>query len=115
MSMGERNTERDGQAAELRKLFNEVQGNEVENRKKNGESNSTHENDLVIPNDAARKVDILDLPPRKVVHSNKQIRTRLRLSRPFARLSVVIILLLIVVLGVFYLWSVELIQLPINT
>lgn len=111
--MSKKNTERDDQATELRKLFNEVQGNGTNDLQTDKKTELT-ENGSVVLNESARDIDILNLPPRKEVHSNKKKRTRVKVNRPFARLSAVIIILIIIVIAVYYLWSAELIELPLK-
>lgn len=112
--MSEKNTERDDQATELRKLFNEVQGKDTNDLQMEKSTNNTFENVSVALSEPTRTIDILNLPPRKEVHDNKKRRTRLKVSRPFARLSIVIILLIVVTFAVYYLWSEELIQLSLQ-
>lgn len=92
--------EYEDQAAELRKLFNEVQGNEDPSQKKAEnipqELSISHEN-----------MDILNLPPRKAVHSKKGGRAHLKVSIPFLRLLVVIIVISGVVVGLYNLWGMD--------
>lgn len=110
--MIERDTERDDQAAELRKLFDEVQGANDLQAEKN--QDSTEENDSVPVSEPTREIDILNLPPRKEVHSNTKKRTSFKISRPLVRLSTVIIVLAIIIFVAYYLWGAELIQPPLH-
>lgn len=112
--MSEKHTKQDDQAAELRKLFNEVQGistNDLKEEQKPEAETKIESNESFESN---RKIDILDLPPRKEVHSNSKNRTKLKMSRPFLRFSIFILILILVIFAVFYVWGNELIQLPLN-
>lgn len=112
--MSEKDIERDDQAAELRKLVNEVEGKETTDLHTEKKLNSADENDPVALNEPTREIDILNLPPRKEIHSNTLRRTRVKVSRPFARFGMVIIVLAIIIFVVYYLWSEELFQFPFH-
>ncbi|ASK63315.1 hypothetical protein CFK37_14700 [Virgibacillus phasianinus] len=118
--MTEKNTAEEEQANDLHKLFNEIQGNENENNRSsdaenNGEPKKTEPTDRINKNsEFTRDIDILNLPPRKEVHGNRKNHTRIKISKPFVRFSVVIILLILVFLVVYYFWQEELIQLSMN-
>lgn len=88
------------QAAELKKIFEEVEQNEV------SEENEWLEVDA--PLQEVREIDILNLPPRKDVHNEDTKRARLNLGKPFIRLISVIITLMVIIAGSYYLWGEEL-------
>ncbi|MEC5422435.1 hypothetical protein QGM71_02880 [Virgibacillus sp. C22-A2] len=104
--MSQKATERDDQAEELRKLLSEVQQGE-----KGRPSQQANLDDEVV---YEREIDILELPPRKEVHGTKKKRTQIKLSRPLLRFLIVIILLLLVLTGVYYLWADEIITILSN-
>ncbi|TFJ93790.1 hypothetical protein [Lentibacillus salicampi] len=91
------------QGAELRKLLEEVEDG---SEQKVQEQTHTQE----LDKKTQREVDILDLPPRKEVHSHHHNRTKLKIGRASIRLISVIIILIVVLLVVFNLWGEELID-----
>ncbi|MFD1039503.1 hypothetical protein ACFQ3N_14025 [Virgibacillus byunsanensis] len=101
--MSNQSKKRDDQANELRKLLNEVQQSETTQEKKS----SSYIADSV----PTREVDILNLPTRKEVHNEKGKRTKIKVSRPYLRLYVVIILILSIVAIAYYLWEEEIVSL----
>lgn len=52
-----------------------------------------------------REVDVLNLPPRKEVHSKNKQRTHIKMSKPLLRFLFVFILLLGVLIGVYFVWG----------
>lgn len=96
MSTQSKNRE-DDQANELRTLFDEVEN--AEHREI--EDSFDFENESSI-----RKVDILNLPPRKEIHTNNK-RAKLKLSKPFLRLVFISLLVMVILIGVLYLWDGE--------
>ncbi|WP_404452875.1 hypothetical protein LG329_01780 [Virgibacillus necropolis] len=115
--MSDKDTVREDQANELRKLFNEVQGNETSILPVENTDEKIEDDDYVSENasiSGTRNIDILNLPPRREVHGNKKKRTQIKVSRPFVRLSVVIIAIIAIILAIYYVWGEELIQLPIK-
>ncbi|MFZ3577054.1 hypothetical protein [Virgibacillus sp. DJP39] len=116
--MVENNSEYNDQANELRKLINEVQDNKSSETPK--EDNATVSGNLTYDlestsfeeNENSRTADILNLPPRKEIHSNQNHSIKLKVSRPLLRISAVILTLVIVLLGVYYVWGNDLIKLP---
>ncbi len=101
--MNEKTNERSDQAEQLKQIFDELQQNET---KSDGLSNDEqYKDDYSIP-----KIDVLNLPPRKEVHS-KNVRTRISISRPFLRLLSVIILIVVISFGAYFIWGEELIVL----
>ncbi|WP_026906581.1 hypothetical protein [Paucisalibacillus globulus] len=93
-------TDSNDQAKELRELLQEVNNHNVE-EKKPGFDN---EQNLIMNDEALNQeeydektMDVLNLPPRKEVHSQKKNRTHVKLSRPFIRLIIVVVLLLTVI------------------
>ncbi|MBP1949536.1 hypothetical protein [Virgibacillus litoralis] len=91
------------QADELRKLFNEVQEESVQSVPVVDGVNEDSETDQ-----KERDVDILNLPPRKEVHSTNNKRTRVRLSGASLRLVIVVIIILVFLGGAYYFWGQEL-------
>ncbi len=84
---------------DLLKLINEVQqGNtDEEGQKQDKTAKTAGEPDLT------EKIDILNLPPRKEVHTERKGKINLKISRPLVRLLFVIILLLLIVAGAYFL------------
>src|SRR5690625_4764243 len=54
------------------------------------------------------KMDIMNLPPRKEIHSNHKKRIHVKLSRPLFRFLSVIIILLVIIYGAYFIWGNEL-------
>lgn len=77
----------DEQANELRSLFYELE-------QINEEEKSTVRDET--------QIDVLNLPPRKEVHG-KNSRTKLKLSKPFLRLFIVIVIILFCIVLALYL------------
>ncbi|HLR66348.1 hypothetical protein [Virgibacillus alimentarius] len=95
--MNSQSTEKDGdQETDLKKLVNEIQHEEKQDE---------HEQPLPEINEPEefKKIDVLNLPPRKEVHNQTQW-THVKLRKPFGRLIAVIILLLIITLSAYFLW-----------
>ena len=91
----------DDQAAELRKLLDEVQ---------QGERDIQEGGKIPQPDEQTeqeRAIDILNLPPRKEVHGNKKKNTHIKISVPLLRLLAVIVILLIIVIGAYYIYGEE--------
>ncbi|MBU5466290.1 hypothetical protein KQI49_05515 [Virgibacillus sp. MSJ-26] len=91
------------QATELRKLISEVEA-------KDDVKNPTNEERKQEPR---RQIDILDLPPRKEIHSKKKSRVHFKLNRSVLRLIVVFLLVAAVIVGVIYLFENDLLQLAL--
>lgn len=85
-----------GVDTDLQELISEVQ--------QGGEGNPPLEQRDRDPGDSEQrsKIDILDLPPRREVHSHKQGRTHVKFSRPLLRLLLVIIILLGIISGIYF-------------
>ncbi|HLS36327.1 MAG TPA: hypothetical protein VK061_08830 [Bacillota bacterium] len=79
------------QADELKQLFEEIE---------EGQSN----NQLRSTQNEPPTIDVLDLPPRKEIHDQKQIFPRINLNKAFIRFVFVIILICFIV---YFLLSVE--------
>lgn len=97
--------ESNDQAAELRKLLDEVEHKE--------DKQSTGPKKAILPDEDFKynlDVDVLNLPPRKEIHT-LQKRTQVKISPSFMRFLTVIIILSGVLLGAYYLWGNELINL----
>ncbi|MFC4022914.1 hypothetical protein ACFOUV_03685 [Oceanobacillus longus] len=90
------------QANDLRSLIQEV---ENEHEKKPDESLVSNKHTV-----EKREVDILNLPPRKEIHSVNQ-RTRFKISKPLFRLLLVILLLIIIFIVASYFFGDELMTL----
>lgn len=106
--MSEETKEYNDQADELRKLFNEVQEESEPSIPEEDIKKDNHEKKV------ERDVDILNLPPRGEVHSINKKRTRLKVSGASLRFIFVIITLLVLVGGAYYLWGQELIEVITN-
>ncbi|QKY71617.1 hypothetical protein Len3610_06020 [Lentibacillus sp. CBA3610] len=103
--MENKTRESNDQASELRQLLDEVENsNEQELQEEDGPQKSETETDTET------NVDILNLPPRKEVHSKYNKRTKLKISRASKRLISVIIILLLLFGTMFYLWGEELLE-----
>ncbi|WP_047980021.1 hypothetical protein [Ornithinibacillus contaminans] len=86
------------QAKELREILQELQSNESE-EKVSSESQEIYSES--INSSTANPMNILNLPPRSEVHGIKKKRTRLKIRKPFIRLSMVAICLLVVALFIY--------------
>lgn len=104
--MDHNSSNQEDQAIELRSLLNDVE--QGERGKVNQTDKRTH------PIEEKQKIDILNLPPRKEVHSHNKKRTHLRIGNPLLRFIVVFIILLSVFTGAYYLWGEELSNLITN-
>src|SRR5699024_9784655 len=60
-----------------------------------------------------RQIDVLDLPPRKEIHSKNKSRVHFKLNRSILRLFVVFLLVVAVIVGVIYLFENNLLQLAL--
>jgi hypothetical protein len=89
------------QGKELRELLQEVNNNNVDenvtNESLDDQQNFMEDKKVIQTESEDKTLDVLNLPPRKVTHSHKKKRTHLKLSRPFIRLTLVVVLLLIVI------------------
>ncbi|WP_077326738.1 hypothetical protein [Virgibacillus siamensis] len=96
--MNDEHEKEDEQAKELKRLFNEVQ---------NGESKAEKTDEVrpVRETGEVREIDILNLPPRKEVHSNTKHRTTFKINGALLRLIIVILLLILVIAGMYYMWG----------
>ncbi|HLS08605.1 hypothetical protein [Lentibacillus sp.] len=94
---------RDNQGEELQKLLDEVDGGREQNDQEEKQRNESDK-------ETEREVDILNLPPRKDVHGNRNKRTKFKISHASGRF-IAVIFVLILILGIsFYLWGDELID-----
>lgn len=57
-----------------------------------------------------RDIDILNLPPRKEVHSTKKSKTHFKISRPMLRLILISVVIIVIIAGVVYLMETEHLQ-----
>lgn len=102
--MEEKNsTTHQDQATGLKELFNEIQQGEAQQE----ELEKNEDTDVNLT--ATHKIDVLNLPPRKEIHSNKKQRVRMRLTKPLIRLMFVTIIIACIVGGM--LWGEELLHL----
>jgi hypothetical protein len=94
--MEEIKSERNDQAKELRELLQDVNNNSLKVKDRSIKQHVMEEGkENQVTNDE-KMVNVLNLPPRKEIHSQKRNRTHVKLSKPFLRLFVVLLLLLIV-------------------
>ncbi|HLQ71504.1 MAG TPA: hypothetical protein VK142_06850 [Bacillota bacterium] len=61
--------------------------------------------------DTTQKIDVLNLPPRKEVHGGKAKRMKIKVTKPYFRLIIVVFLIIILFAGGFYLWGEDLVNL----
>ena len=101
--MSEKTNEHNDQAEQLKQIFEELQEHAI--TPDDSLNIEQHTEAYTLP-----KIDVLNLPPRKEVHSNHG-RTRLTISRPFLRLLIVVLLMIAVIFGAYYIWGEELINL----
>lgn len=106
ISLGVESKEREDQATQLKKLFEEVQqvDNETQPITEKVQDDSFFE----------REMDVLNLPPRKEVHSRNPSRAKLKLNAPFIRFIFVVIILIGVVSGAYFVWGEDLITIINN-
>src|SRR5690625_6994309 len=101
--MSEKTNEHNDQAEQLKQIFEELQEHAI-----------TPDDSLNIEQHTEAysppKIDVLNLPPRKEVHSNHG-RTRIKISGQFLRLLTVILLMIVVIFGAYYTWGEEVINL----
>ncbi|HLS60377.1 MAG TPA: hypothetical protein VK044_04535 [Virgibacillus sp.] len=58
-----------------------------------------------IRRERVQKLDVLNLPPRKEVHSKTKLRTRIKFGTATVRLFVVLIILIALIIGVYTYWG----------
>src|SRR5690625_8023912 len=82
---------------QLEKLLNEVQhhGSEQEQEPKED----------LVRQERVQKIDVLNLPPRKEVHSKTKLRTRIKFGKETGRLFVVLLILIVLITGVYAYWG----------
>jgi len=89
------NTNKNNQAEQLEHLVNELEAmSDKEKTSQKPFSGSEH----------VRKVDILNLPPRKEVHQKKGW-IKVKFSRPFVRFLLVCVLFIMIIFGTYYYWG----------
>lgn len=96
-----RHNKEDHQAAKLEQLFEDINNNQTETKKTNDTSDTNEEHDI------KQTVDILNLPPRREIHKNKNRRTRLKVKKPFIRIAIVIFVLVGILGFAYYLYMNE--------
>lgn len=109
--MEKQTNERDDQAATLKKLVDEVEEGAAPAAERAPDEQMENKQAGKME---SRQVDILNLPPRKEVHSSGNKRTHVKISRPFIRLLIVIIVIIGILAGLYYVWGEELLNLPSN-
>lgn len=99
------NNEVNDQADQLKRIFAEVEQHE-------DDSNNNLKQQLIEVNRESNpptpKIDVLNLPPRRDIHSNEKSRARLKIRLPFLRLVLVILFMIIVVSGAYIFFGEEL-------
>lgn len=89
----------ENQAGKLQQLFEEVN-----NQPKKDPMNEELKKEDYI------EVDVLNLPPRKEVHTNPKSRLQFTFNRPFIRITVVLILLIAILATMYFLMGEQLLQ-----
>lgn len=82
------------QANELRNLFEELEKGNV------GENHTDNAHEM----ENTREVNVLNLPPRKEVHSHPT-RMHFAIKRPLLRFLFVLLLLIIILIAAYYFWD----------
>lgn len=77
----------------------------IDNPEKTPEPTKQEINDK---SDNEQKIDILNLPPRKEVHNKKSKHIKIKFTRPYIRLVVVVLLIAVLFSVGFYIWGTEL-------
>ncbi|MGM8211643.1 hypothetical protein ACLIBH_02500 [Virgibacillus sp. W0430] len=88
----------DHQAAKLQQLFEEINSseiNEIDNSEPFAENNEDR---------TATYIDVLNLPPRKEVHSNQSKRARIKVKMPLIRITSVVFLLVTILTVAYYMY-----------
>ena len=85
------------QENELRQLLDEVE---------QGEEMIEESIELIEETASRREIDVLKLPPRKEIHTNK--RAKMKVSKPFLRLLFISLFVIAILIGAFFLWEGEL-------
>lgn len=88
----------DNQAEKLQQLFAEINNQPKESIKKEAES------ELI-------EVDVLNLPPRSAVHQKSKLSLQMNIQRPLWRFLLVVVLLIAVLTGVYFVFGDHLIEL----
>lgn len=89
------NQDKNNQAKQLEYLLNELQMTSKEKEKSKKPFSGT---------ERVRKVDILNLPPRKEIHQKKGW-IKPKFSRPLVRFLLVCTVLVLIFAGVYYYWG----------
>ena len=109
-SLSVESKEQQDQATPLKKIFEEVQQTDNETEPdQEVESYQTFSEPKT-----EREMDVLNLPPRKEVHGKNQSRAKLKFHAPFMRLVLVVIVLIGVMSGAYFIWGEELISIINN-
>lgn len=102
------NEKNEDQAAELRKLVDQIQDEKLPAE----ETDLNKQADMEQTDKTEdREIDVLNLPPRKEVHSKNNKFAHIKISGPLVRLLVVLLLILAVLTGLYFVWGEELFNL----
>ncbi|GAA0599696.1 hypothetical protein GCM10009001_15020 [Virgibacillus siamensis] len=88
---------------ELKRLFDEVQSEASINK-------PSETDETPYPPKTERQIDVLNLPPRTEVHSGKKDHARIKINHAMLRFIFVIIILVLVLGGSFFLWGEEILK-----
>lgn len=90
------------QAAELEKLFSEITEHEQADAQADEQTNIAENKEA-----PEFEIDILNLPPRSEVHLSNSKRLKITLNRPLIRFLFVIIFIIGIAIGTFYIIGIE--------
>src|SRR5690625_5296180 len=96
------NNDDQNQAAKLQELFVEVTQNERVDDQDSNQTEIKSEDEFVDNESINYEIDILNLSPRSEVHLSKSKKIKLTLNRPLVRFLLVIILLIGITIGAYY-------------
>jgi len=102
--MSENPIKESDQANELKKLLSDV------TRQESSNDPTLAESETLNTLDETKKIDVLNLPPRKEIHGGKASRMKIKITKPYIRLIVVVSLIIILFASGFYMWGEELIN-----
>ncbi|TRM12596.1 hypothetical protein FH966_13305 [Lentibacillus cibarius] len=114
--MTEETKEYDDQAKDLRELLQEVEHAEIQDDRSESENANNLSNDEEDEgvNDTKKQgegnVNILELPPRKEVHTENKKGIRFKMNSITIRLLTVIFIIVLLIGGAFFLWGEELVE-----
>ncbi|MFD2630713.1 hypothetical protein [Oceanobacillus kapialis] len=91
--MSHQTKDSEDQADELRKIFLELE---------HSDAPDPAEKEVYESHPREDEIDLLNLPPRKEIHNKSQKRAKLKFSRSLLRLTIVIVLILCILAGVYF-------------